>query len=114
MVNNENTGEDEKQVEATTEGVTAGSATDSNEPEKVVAQVVVEPTELPIKATAERISTEDDVKGAKNQHPNDVKFKVKYSKDFKGKKLFEDGCIQIVSKESAEHFIKLGMGIIVK
>lgn len=46
-------------------------------------------------------------------NPNDVKFLVEYSKDFKGKKIMPEG-ITIVSKETAELFESRGMGIRVK
>jgi len=48
------------------------------------------------------------------QNPNDVKFKVKYDSSFKGAKTLPEGSIQVVSKESAEHFTKLGIGKVVK
>jgi hypothetical protein len=68
-------------------------------------------TEIPM--TSERISSDGNAATAK-RHPNDVRFKVKYSKNFEGEKNFEDGSIQVVSKESGEHFAKLGMGSIIK
>lgn len=46
-------------------------------------------------------------------NPGDVKFKVKYSKDYKGKKLMPEGEV-IISKESADHFVSLGIGSIVE
>lgn len=48
------------------------------------------------------------------QNPNDVKFKVKYSAGFKGQKTMPEGSIQIISKESAAHFTKIGIGSVIK
>lgn len=42
---------------------------------------------------------------------NDVAFIVKYPSGFKGEKLMPEGDV-IVSKESAEHFLKIGIGSI--
>jgi hypothetical protein len=64
-------------------------------------------------ATGERISVDDNPL-SKAQHPNDVKFKVKYAKDFKGDKTLPEGSVQIISKESADKFTKLGFGNIIK
>ena len=47
------------------------------------------------------------------KNPNDVKFKVEYSKDFKGEKSLPEGDTITVSKESAEHFTALGFGSVV-
>ena len=41
---------------------------------------------------------------------NSVKFTVGYSKDFKGKKYWNDGDVIVISQESAEQFKKLGIG----
>lgn len=83
---------------------TSGAAISTNVPNVL---------ETDIAMTSERIST-DSNHVPTNQHPNDVRFKVKYKKDFEGEKNFEEGAIQIVSRESAEHFAKLGMGSIIK
>ena len=82
---------------------TSGSVVNTTEPN------VLE-TEFPV--TSERISTDGNY--VPKAHSNDVRFKVKYAKDFKGDKNFEEGSIQVVSKESGEHFAKLGMGSIIK
>ena len=44
---------------------------------------------------------------------NDVYFRVKYPKEWKGEKLMPEDVI-VVSKESAEHFTSIGIGKIVK
>ena len=41
---------------------------------------------------------------------NSVKFTVGYTKDFKGKKYWNDGDVIVISQESAEQFKKLGIG----
>jgi hypothetical protein len=46
-----------------------------------------------------------------NQHPNDVKVKFNASGNKHG---FETGSVQVVSKESAQHFEKLGIASTVK
>lgn len=69
--------------------------------------------ETGIPMTAERISVDENPL-PQHQHPNDVRFKVKYRKDFDGAKSLPEGSIQVVAKESAEHFTKLGMGSIIK
>lgn len=50
--------------------------------------------------------------GKSNPIPNgnSVKFTVGYSKDFKGKKYWNDGDVIEISQESAEQFKKLGIG----
>lgn len=48
------------------------------------------------------------------KNENDVTFEYNYPKDYKGKKWFKDGDKTIISKESAELFIKQGIGKIVK
>ena len=47
-------------------------------------------------------------------NPNDVNFKVKYKKDFKGVKRHIEGSVLIISKESAEMFEEKGIGHILK
>lgn len=47
-------------------------------------------------------------------NPGDVKFKVNYGADYKGAKEMPEGSVQVVSKESAAHFEKLGIGSIIK
>ena len=47
-------------------------------------------------------------------NPNDVKFKVKYQKDFAGIKRHTEGSVLIISKESAEMFQEKGIGQIIK
>lgn len=79
----------------------------------VVSTVEPNVLETEIQMTSERISSDTNVSAPK-AHPNDVRFKVKYAKNFEGEKNFEDGSIQVVSKESGEHFAKLGMGTIIK
>lgn len=69
--------------------------------------------ETGIPMTAERISVDENPL-PKGQHPNDVKFKVKYAKDFKGEKTLPEGSVQVISKESADKFTKLGFGSIIK
>lgn len=93
------------------EGQEKSLETQSETVEVKTTALKVEPTELPLKATVEDLSTEYAEAAS---HPNDVKFKVKYSKDFKGDRHFKEGDVQVVSKESAEHFTKLGMGAVVK
>lgn len=39
-----------------------------------------------------------------------VKVKISYPKDFKGPKFYKEGDTPDVSEESAEHFVKLGIG----
>lgn len=46
-------------------------------------------------------------------HPNDVWFKIKYPKDYKGPKEMPEGKVIVVSKETADHFKKVGIGAIV-
>jgi hypothetical protein len=72
----------------------------------------VKATELPLQATQEAMT--EGMAFPKNQNPNDVKFKVKHSPTFKGTKTFEEGSVQIISKESADQFTKLGMGSVIK
>jgi hypothetical protein len=55
--------------------------------------------------TVENISTD----APKLTNPNDVLFKVKYPKDWKKEKLMPEGVV-IVSKETADHFTKIGIG----
>lgn len=71
------------------------------------------PLELGTYMTSEAISTDENPL-PKSQHPNDVKFKVKYKGNFEGEKTMPEGSTQVVSKESAEHFTKLGMGSVIK
>ena len=46
------------------------------------------------------------------KNPNDVDFNVKYPEGYQGKKTMPEGIVTI-SKESAEHFEKLGIGSVV-
>ena len=46
-------------------------------------------------------------------NPNNVYFRVKYPKEWKGAKLMPEDVIE-VSKESAEQFTSIGIGKIVK
>lgn len=71
------------------------------------------PLELGITMTSEAISTDENPL-PKASHPNDVKFKVKYKGNFEGEKTMPEGSVQVVSKESAEHFAKLGIGSVIK
>lgn len=71
------------------------------------------PLELDINMTSEAISTDENPL-PKTQHPNDVKFKVKYKGNYEGEKTMAEGSVQVVSKESAEHFTKLGLGSVIK
>lgn len=48
------------------------------------------------------------------KNPGDVEFVVDYPKNYEGQKNMEQGSIHIVSRESAEHFVKLGIGKIKK
>lgn len=50
--------------------------------------------------------------GKSNPIPNgdSVKFTVSYSKDFKGKRYWNNGDVIEISRESAEQFKKLGIG----
>jgi hypothetical protein len=66
-----------------------------------------------LEITTENISTDSNALPVKG-HPNDVRFKVKYGKDFKGEKTLEDGSVHVVSKESAEQFSKAGIGSVIK
>lgn len=70
--------------------------------------------ETNIPMTAERISVDENTPLPKSQNPNDVKFKVKYGASYKGEKTLPEGSVQIVSKESAEHFTKIGIGSVIK
>lgn len=70
--------------------------------------------ETNIPMTAERISVDENQPLPKSQNKNDVKFKVKYGKDYKGVKKMPEGSVQIVSKELADKFISLGIGSIIK
>jgi hypothetical protein len=47
-------------------------------------------------------------------HPNAVLFKVQYPKDFKGERTMPDNSEHWVSKESANHFVSLKIGKIIK
>ena len=48
------------------------------------------------------------------KNSGDVEFVVDYPKNYEGQKNMEQGSIHIVSRESAEHFVKLGIGKIKK
>lgn len=72
-----------------------------------------EPLDIGVHATSERI-TSNHSPLPKNSNPNDVRFKVAYPKDWKGARDMKDGSVQVVSKESAEHFTKIGIGSVIK
>ena len=48
------------------------------------------------------------------KNESDVNFEYNYPSDFKGKKWFKDGHVSIISKESADLFVKQGIGKIIK
>ena len=53
-------------------------------------------------------------KGTANPHPDDVQFKVQYSKEFTGPKYMPEGEVTVMNKDLAADFEKRGMGFIVK
>jgi hypothetical protein len=79
--------------------------------EQVIPTLEIEPQNLEILTTGVQILSESQPHMPQN--PNDVNFKVSYPKEYKGAKEMAEGSIQVVSKETAEHFVNLKIGKIV-
>lgn len=77
------------------------------ETKPVVATVDVKDIEINGTVTVQDVSGKDTHKAWVN--PANVTFNVKYPKEYKGPKHMPEGPV-VVSKETAEHFVKLGIG----
>jgi hypothetical protein len=106
-----NKGEVNQDSEQSEPVISTAAATNSPavEPDGETAEDV-DPLEIGT-VTVENFSTTEE---PRTTHPNDVRFKVSYPKNWEGEKPLPEGSIQIVSKESAEHFTSLKFGRVIK
>lgn len=91
----------------------AGKKNTNGSPEIVGSQLVPSLEQVEEKEVIHEVEVNFTTESKTFTNPNDVEFLVEYSKDFKGKKIVQEG-ITIVSKETAELFESRGMGIKVK